>query len=105
MIKRYYKKRNGELYTAETKEEISSKINPNILETFLPYLEILDYPYLQDEWQKIIEFAQKHNRPFIFGKYIARMRLMGYRPFSYQDSDMLNAIRLKRKEEVNLDIN
>ena len=105
MIKRYYKKRNGELYIAETKEEISSKINPNVLETFLPYLKILDYPYLQDEWQRNIEYAKKHNRPFVFGKYIALMRLRGYRSFSYQDSEMLNAIRLKKREEASLDSN
>ena len=50
MKKKYYRKRDNSFYLDKTKEEILSKIDYDNLETFLPYLEILDYPYLEYEW-------------------------------------------------------
>lgn len=85
----YYKKRSNEFYTELTKEEILNKIDINNLETFLPYLKTLDYPYIEKIWKRyMIEFGD--NKRQIFGKYIACMRLKGYICYGYKDSDFFN---------------
>lgn len=86
MKKIYYKKRNNELYTELTKKEILNKIDINNPNTFLPYLKILDYPFIEDIWRRSVEYEKNFN----FSKYVARMRLAAFRNFSYKDSDMLN---------------
>lgn len=96
MKKIYYRKRDNSLFTDETKMEILSKIDYDNPETFLPYLEILDYPYLEEEWMHRVEHGRKYNHTNIFGRYIALMRLKGFRDFSFQDSNYLNELRKKR---------
>lgn len=93
MKKKYYRKRDNNFYLDKTKEEILLEIDYDNPETFLPYLEILDYPYLEYEWNYRLQFGREHNLNNIFGRYIALMRLKGYRGFSYQDSDRLNDLR------------
>ena len=93
MKKTYYRKRNNSFYTDETKIEILSKIDYDNPETFLPYLEKLDYPYLKEEWAYKVKHGREHNHTNIFGRYIALMRLKGYRNFSYQDGEYLNNLR------------
>ena len=95
MKKKYYRKRDNNFYLDKTKEEILSEIDYDNPETFLPYLEILDYPYLEYEWNYRLRFGREHNLNNIFGRYIALMRLKGYRCFSYQDSNHLNDLRKK----------
>ena len=97
MKKRYFKKRNGEFYTELTKTEILNNININDLNTVLPYLKILDYPYFKRIWTLTIEHSD--NKYYVFGKYIARMRLKGFINFGYNDSDHI------RKEGFEYDIN
>ena len=99
MKKKYYRKRDNNFYLDKTKEEILSEIDYDNPKTFLPYLEILDYPYLEPEWNNCLQHGRERNLNNIFGKYIALMRLKGYKGFSYQDSDYLNNLR-KRKDEV-----
>lgn len=99
MKKKYYRKRDNNFYLDKTKEEILSEIDYDNPKTFLSYLEILDYPYLKHEWNICLQRGRERNLNNIFGKYIALMRLKGYRGFSYQDSDYLNNLR-KRKDEV-----
>ena len=93
MEKKYYRKRDNSFYLDKTKEEILSEIDYDNPKTFLPYLEILDYPYLEYEWNYRLQFGRKHNLSNIFGRYIALMRLQGYRNFSYQDGEYLNNLR------------
>ena len=54
MKKKYYRKRDNNFYLDKTKEEILLDIDYNNPETFLLYLEKLDYPYLEYEWNGII---------------------------------------------------
>ena len=96
MQKTYYRKRDNSFYTDETKVEILSKIDYDNPGTFLPYLEILDYPYLEKEWLYKVEYGREHNHTNIFGRYIALMRLKGFRSFSFQDSSYLNELREKK---------
>ena len=77
----YYKKRNNELYTELTKEEILNKIDINNPNTFLPYLKILDYPFIKDIWRSSIKYEKNFN----FSKYVARMRLAAFRNFGFND--------------------
>lgn len=102
MKKKYYRKRDNSFYLDKTKEEILSEIDYDNPETFLPYLEILDYPYLEYEWNYRLQIGRERSLNNIFDRYIALMRLKGYRGFSYQDSDYLNDLK---KEEVDLDAN
>lgn len=88
----YYKKRDNTFYKEKTKEEILSIIDYNNPATFLPFLEVLDYPYIEFEWNLMLE--NKNKKPN-FGRYIALMRLASFRAFSYQDSDTF-----KRKEKT-----
>ena len=99
MKKKYYRKRDNNFYLDKTKEEILSEIDYDNPKTFLPYLEILDYSYLEHEWNNCLQLGRERNLNNIFDRYIALMRLKGYRGFSYQDSDYLNNLR-KRKDEV-----
>ena len=93
MEKKYYRKRDNSFYLDKTKEEILSEIDYDNPKTFLPYLEILDYPYLEYEWNYRLQLGREHNLSNIFGRYIALMRLQGYRNFSYQDGEYLNNLR------------
>ena len=93
MIRKYYRKRDNSFYLDKTKEEILSEIDYDNPKTFLSYLEILDYPYLEYEWNYRLQFGREHNLSNIFGRYIALMRLQGNRNFSYQDGEYLNNLR------------
>lgn len=82
----YFKARDGSFYKKYTKEEIYSKIDNTNSDTFLPFLKELNYPYIEEEWKRCFE-----SRPeYCFGFYIAKMRLKGFRPFVFADSDYLN---------------
>lgn len=48
MDKDYFQKRDGSYYLEETKKEILDKIDINNPESFIPYLEILDHPFIED---------------------------------------------------------
>ena len=99
MDKKYYKKRDGSYYLEKTKQEILKSIDNNDLNTFLPYLKDMDYPYIEKEWNsKVKHYEGKDGN--IFGRYIATMRLCAYRELTYKDSFLF-----KRKEEVDFDIN
>ena len=98
MKKKYYRKRDNNFYLDKTKEEILSEIDYDNPKTFLPYLEILDYPYLEYEWNHYLQLGRGRNLNNIFSRYIALMRLKGYKSFSYQDSDYLNNARKKNDE-------
>ena len=97
MDKRYYKKRDGSYYLKKTKQEILKSIDINDLNTFLPYLKDMDYPYIEKEWNfKVKRYGEEDGN--IFGRYIATMRFCVYRKFTYKDSFLFN-----RKEEVDFD--
>lgn len=86
---KYFIARNGQYYTKYSKEDIYSMINNYNPDTFIPFLEALDYPYIKQEWDKLLRYDR------IFGKYCALMRLRAFRVFSYNDSDWLNEVREK----------
>ena len=97
MKEKYFKNRKGEYYTKYTKEEIYAQINNDDPLTFIPFLKDMDYCYLEEEWQQMKGKTQNK----VFGKYIALMRLCGYRSFTYIDSNRLNEIRRRKKNGFN----
>lgn len=91
MIKnKYFKQRNGEYYTKKTKEEIYSQIDNNNPQTFIHFLKEMDYPYIKQEWNILLNHYPNKK---IFGRYCARMRLKGFRSLGFNDSDWLNEVR------------
>ena len=93
MKKIYYKKRNNEFYTELTKKDILNKVDINDPNSFLLYLKILDYPFIESIWKHSLKYEKNFN----FSKYIARMRLASFRSFGFND--------FAEKEEVEHDSN
>lgn len=69
--------------------------------TYLWLLEKMDVPYIPEEWNALRDraFAKdpyKMNGASVFGKYIAKMRLIQYKKYGWADSDKINAERAER---------
>jgi len=101
--KEYYKQRDGSLYTKLTKKEINEIVDPNKPITFLPILKEMNYPFFESEWNKYIRFKKDN----IFGRYIACMRLYGFKNYTWKDSVEINAIisfreKEYKKEKINI---
>ena len=87
MKHQYYQKKNKQFYTEHTKQELINIIDPYNINTFLPVLKVLDYPYIKKYWEKITTTYKGKN---ILGRYLARMNLLSYRDYTWKDSDWLN---------------
>ena len=92
MQKHYFVLKDGSHFLQFTKEEIYEQIDNSKPETFLPFLEMMDYPYIEHEWQKMVD---RFPGGLILGRYLSLMRLKGFRGFTYADSDWLNEVRQK----------
>lgn len=90
MMKIYFMNRDKTFYRKYTKEEIYSLIDNLNPDTFLPFLEEMNYPYIEDEWNRTLKVAQERGMDKVFGRYIAKMRLCSFRNFTYSDSKRLN---------------
>lgn len=89
MNKKYFIMRNGQYYTDQTKDEIYAQIDNDNSETFVPFLKLFDYPYIEQDWERIkLKTSSK-----VFGRYCSLMRLMSYRYFTFADSERLNEVR------------
>lgn len=93
MTKKYYLNRNKKYYTKYSKKEIKNMVNIYDLNTFIPLLKDMDYPYIKAIWDKIVE---EYNNDTVFGRYIATMRLAAYRNFNFLDSDYLNTEKRRK---------
>lgn len=83
----YFKDRNNNDYTKYTKEEIRDMIDPFKPETFIPILKNMNYPYFESEWGNTLRHSCKMNKiKFTIGRYISKMRLCGYKNFTFKDS-------------------
>lgn len=54
MKKKYFKCRDGSLYTKYTKEEIYNLIDPYNFDTIEPFLQEMDYPAFYKEYSLIL---------------------------------------------------
>lgn len=84
----YFKDRNNNDYTKYTKEEIRDKVDPFRPETFIPFLKDMNYPYFEDEWGNTLSKSYKSvgGTRTVIGRYISKMRLCGYKNFTFKDS-------------------
>ena len=85
----YFRARNGQYYTAFTKDALYEIIDNNNPDSFLPILHILDYPYIKYEWNRLMD--KYGNNAHILGRYCSVMRLKAYQVFRFDDSNELNA--------------
>lgn len=101
MVEIFYKCRNGSLYKKATKAEIMSIIDPYDHTTFEHYLKEMDYPFIKNEYKRIISYMEKKKLDmiFFFGKYIATMRLASYKDYGFKDSIFLNERENKYNEK------
>lgn len=90
----YYKCRDGSLYTKHTKQEISDLIEENCGIPTIELLQGMDYPWVPNQWER----CGCH-----FGKYIATMRLKGYRDFGWKDNSRFQSLEPSAlRKEVHL---
>ena len=79
----FYKGRN-QIISSLCKTCILSNIDNDNPDTFLKYLQELDMPYIEYEWNC---YKEKHE--IVFSRYIALMRLPVFKNLKYSDSNFL----------------
>ena len=92
----YYKCRDGSEYTMIPKEELMRIIDPYNPDSYLPYLEVMNYPYFENEWNLTREYLEnkggKEHTKYTLGKYIAKMNLKAYKPFTWKDNSSIKEL-------------
>lgn len=75
-------------------------IDDNRPETFLPLMIMFDIPYIKEEWKTLVKRNKEKNFicKTIFGKYLSKMKLKGFRMFTFEDTDYLNNIREEKEK-------
>lgn len=97
---------NGRLTTC--KKCVTRHLNNWEPETFLPLLQEVDVPYIKQEWDAILDRACHRTDitviigPFtVIGKYLAKMRLKGFKALRYSDTERINKENQEREERYN----
>ncbi len=83
----FYKDRDNNLYP-QYRTEIQKIVDPYKPDTFLPILEKMDYPFLEDIWLDTLTYVILNGKElkWVFGKYIAKMRLKSFSLMRFKDS-------------------
>ena len=58
--------------------------------TFLPLLEVVDVPYIESEWNTLVEKygkIPKQHQLLSLGRYIAKMKLKQFSKYTYADTE------------------
>lgn len=93
---KYYRKRDNDFYTKYTKKEIWDRVNPYDDQTVIPFLQDMDYPYIEKEWRRYVaRHIPADGR--IIGRYISLMRLKSYQGYTWSDSAFLNSQNNNRR--------
>lgn len=64
-------------------------IDDNRPETFLPLMKMFDIPYIEEEWKNLV----KRQKETVFGRYLNKMKLFGFKMYTFKDTDYLNSVR------------
>ena len=84
----FYSSHNNIIELNVCKQCIQDLLDVNNISEVLLILEALDIPFVEREWNRLINrYGKKSN---IIGRYIAKMNLRGYRDFTYEDSKIFN---------------
>lgn len=100
----YYKCHNDEYYDT-CKTCVKNSIIDNVFKTFKPYLKDMDYPFIESEWIQLVK--RNNEKPIdkrnqtIFGKYISKMRLKGFKGFTWEDSIKFNEVSMEERVRMN----
>ena len=99
--KNYYRKRDNTFYTDKTKKEIMAEIDPFNPDTFMPYLKVLNFPYFEEIWNKMIEtcWPYPEQRHTIFSRYLSKMKLCSFRDFTYEHNEFIKEMTERKKKE------
>lgn len=81
--KKYFKCRDGSLYTKYTKKEICDLIDPYNFDMVKPFLKDMDYPAIYNTYISLLN--SEKNPKNTFQRYINTMNLKAYRVWGYQD--------------------
>ena len=87
---KYYKTREGKLYTDYTRQEILDSIDINDFNTWLIWLKRMDYLASKSEYDKLRKALLQKDGTIsegLFGKYLAYMRLCSFRKMTFADSE------------------
>lgn len=87
---KYYKTREGKLYTDYTRQEILDSIDINNFNTWLIWLKRMDYLASKYEYDKLRNALLQKDGTIsegLFGKYLAYMRLCSFRKMTFADSE------------------
>lgn len=88
----YYKCHNDKYYDT-CKACMRWYIDDNNEDTYLSFLEDMDYPYIKEEWNYLNKRNNEKGRnrcDTIFGKYISKMRLKGFKSWTWKDNEEIN---------------
>lgn len=102
-VKQFYKKANGE-YMNLCKQCLTMHIDNFKPETFLWILKEMDYPYIEEEWNKTRDkaFAANPNLKGIsvLGKYLSKMKINQFRNLRWADSEEIAQKRMAHKAQL-----
>lgn len=84
----FYKTHNGER-TSVCKGCLTCHLDLYDIVHVSSILKDLDYPFVMDEWIRIVEKCSDNPKRAL-GKYLALMKLCGWRSFTYKDTYRLN---------------
>lgn len=86
---KYFQTRHNKWYTKYTKQEIYNLIDVTEPNTFIPFLEEMDYPYFEREWGETLAHRALYTwvpLSSTLGVYINKMRLSSFKNFTFKDS-------------------
>lgn len=91
----YWTFKNGTQSDKTKQEQVKGK-SPFIIWNYLDLFKKYDIPIIYKEWYYILQKQYKKNKTYqemqriVFGKYLATMKLKGYKDFSFKDSKRFN---------------
>lgn len=93
---------NGKL--PECKKCITRHVNNWDPKTYLWILEEIDVPYIEDEWNTLVERYCKDRSKVtgmtVLGRYLSKMKLKQFRDYSWADTEKIKAKKEAHKRDV-----
>lgn len=80
----FYNSHNNTIELNICKQCIQDLLDVNNISEVLLVLKALDIPFVKQEWDGLIDHYGENSN--IIGRYITKMKLRGYRDFTYKDS-------------------
>lgn len=87
--------KNG-IQSDKTKQEQVKEKNPFIIWSYLDLFKKYNIPMIYKEWYYRLYKQYKRNKTYqemqriVFGKYLATMKLKGYKDYTFEDSQFFN---------------